>query len=138
MSSKILFADAARALLVALALTMTVGGCAPLHARRIHSVPTAAVGATRTIDVSDADCLAWLSSRRSWGATALALGSITAAAAPLREIMPDTDATRLSFGIGALLTGGISVLAAAMSSSYGSDFSRHCTTGREDPQPTSR
>lgn len=114
--------------LVLLAASKCLAGCAHPRPELIHA-RTAAL----RVDVPDAECVRWLSARRTWGG--LSIGAATAAAGTggLSAAFGDDAGVRLALGIAGLVAGALSAVAVAVSSGYATDFGRYCAEGGNTP-----
>lgn len=78
------------------------------------------------VEVPDAECVRWLSARRTWSGTSLGAAALSAGTGGLSAAFGADEAARLALGLTGLVAGAVAALAAGVASGYASDFGRHC------------
>ena len=109
--------------LVLLGASKCVAGCAHPRPETITARPALTRG---EVGVPDAECVRWLSARRTWTGVTLGAASASAGAGGLTAVAGDDQGLRVAFGVVGLVAGVLSAVAAGLSSGLATDFGRHC------------
>lgn len=127
-----------KALVIPLVSLLACGCAIAPRARRYERPETDASPATfgRQVDVSNEQCVSWLSSRRAWNGASIGTAALAAGLGGVGSLLDEPDtAVRITLGVGALLLGAFGAFAGSQARSLADDFGRYCV---EEPTPPQR